>query len=65
MNRAFFTSASGTIDEYDNLLMDVANTKLYGTIKEYLQDVYQLAFKDNPNINIGLLTGTYGHYKNI
>jgi hypothetical protein len=45
------------IDEYDRLLMDCLHKPNYEEIRNYLSQVFEFAFKDNPHIEKVLLTG--------
>jgi hypothetical protein len=45
------------IDEYDKLLLDKAGTEHYAGIREFMTYLFSAAFKDNPFLEKGLLTG--------
>jgi hypothetical protein len=45
------------IDEYDNLLMRAAGTEIYGRLRGFLAEVFEIALKDNESLEKALLTG--------
>ncbi|MDR1060626.1 MAG: AAA family ATPase, partial [Clostridiales bacterium] len=45
------------IDEYDKLLLDESNSASYAEIRKFLTYLFSAAFKDNPFLEKGLLTG--------
>jgi hypothetical protein len=45
------------IDEYDKLLLDESNSTSYAEIRKFLTYLFSAAFKDNPFLEKGLLTG--------
>jgi hypothetical protein len=45
------------IDEYDKLLLDEARSEQYAEIRKFMTYLFSAAFKDNPFLKKGLLTG--------
>ena len=45
------------IDEYDKLLMDNLSSSEYETIRDWLRDVFESAFKDNHHLEKGIMVG--------
>ncbi|MDR1060480.1 MAG: AAA family ATPase, partial [Clostridiales bacterium] len=45
------------IDEYDKLLLDEARSESYAEIRKFMTYLFSAAFKDNPFLEKGLLTG--------